>query len=271
MYIRMTEVVNNNRFWLIAILSLHCGTDEVDVTDRTSGPLPLHLMIQPADLTSAIGDSPVRVILEPWGFAHVTTALTQEIRTLISAESAGESVPIFTEIEIDNAADSPDPEANADYPTSILITPSNGAWPVEWVELRVGPLPETVVTPGVPAAETEVLSRFSIPSRPTLVALEICPKTEGIIRVLTRFSESLDSASVESNLAIEHGGAPCRFIREGVSVSTLTHECSGAGLEEAFRLKMNERLMGESGLMVTTYEGAKSVDVMYPFRGRVEG
>ncbi len=220
------------------------------------------LQMQPGDLASNIADTPVRVILLPWGpSSYVTSALVQEVTTMISAESNGSEVLLDVELEIDNALDSPNRESNPGSPTSLLIRPRDDEWPASWVRLSVGPLSPSLNPIAVRTVNGYAVSRFSVDSRPAIRGFELCPKPGQVLRVLVHFSEDVDFESAKGFITVSQDGASCDVLPEVESTRSTTVECNGFALDRPISFEMLAGMRAASGLAIETHDGNDSVSV----------
>lgn len=246
-----------------ALLTLALGcADEPQRDLRSGGQSSVLLQIQPSDLASNIADTPVRVILMPWGSSsYVTTALVQQVSTMISAESNGSEVLLDVELEIDNALDSPNRESSPSDPTSLLIRPRDENWPASWVRLSVGPLSPSLTPSAIRTVNGYAVSRFAVDSRPVIRGFELCPKPGEVLRVLVHFSEEVDFESVRGAITVSQEGASCDVLPEVQSTPSTTLECRAFLFERPFTFEMLAGLRAASGLAVETYDGQDSVRV----------
>lgn len=242
---------------LVCLLLMACSEE----TTTTEGPIDPWVLIltQPADLTSDTGDSPVRVILQPWARGRVTTALIQEVTEMISAESNGRALMLDIELEIDNATDSLNPEADATYPTSLLIRPRETEWPDSWVDLRIGPLSSSLKAIHVRTVDNHVVTRFCTGSRPIIRGIELCPKPDQTLRFMVHFSESVGDEEAERYLLVSQEGASCQVLAQPVDTSSVTYDCHGFALDIEFSFAMLAGMRAASGLQVAAYDGSDSV------------
>ncbi len=244
---------------LVVLVSLVSCSDDSAVSDGTLGPSAILLLTQPGDLTSNHGEAPVRVILQPWIHSYVTTALIQDVRSMISARAQGQELTLSVDVEIDNAVDSPEREAAPGNPTSLLVRPQEGAWPDAWVELRIGPLTEALKPNYQFVVDNYAIARFSTASRPVIRAVELCPKPDGTLRFLVHFSEPVGSAAAEGHVFVSQDGATCMVLGQGVDTPSLTYDCRGFALERDFSFSMLPGMRATSGLEVGVYGGGDTV------------
>ncbi len=244
---------------ILSLSILLACSDDAAVGEPISNPRVL-ILTQPGDLTSGLGNLPVRIILQPWVRSYVTSEMLEEVRTLVFAESEGQRLALEIELEIDNAADSPDPEADANYPSSLLIVPIAGVWPETWVNLRVGPLPEYLNPHYARVVDNHLTTRFTTESRPLIKAFELCPKPTGIIRFMVHFSEPIVDDDADDHLHVSLDGVKCYALPQPANSPTITIECSDIATDRRFSLTMLPGLRSESGVLVTTFDGEDTVE-----------
>lgn len=247
-----------------------------------TGPVVPSLWLQPGDLMTSTGETPIRVTLDAPD-APISTELMASIASVVQLHTFPDlaPVPVTVTTHIPQVFKTPtdNPSKNVPAPTKGTFDPSDRAFvelqpksklPDSWYVLSLTKVPAGVRT--VPwAAPTSPIGaygvRFHTGSRPTLSRVLFCEKGSGATKVVFEFSENVRGmeASTSSQLVSVQQPAlkkACTFVESGPTPSSsrwLHLSCSDFSLAEPWEIILNPGLASPSGDALATFAGAKSV------------
>lgn len=239
---------------------------------------PPALWLQPTDLMTSTGETPIRILLDNSG-APVDSALLDtvaaaaELRTYPGLAPVSVTSKTFNPAPITTPADTPTkggaPSAptgsGTNQPAYVELTPT-AALKDSWYVLSLKSIPAGVRTapwsaPTPPVGAYAV--RFHTGSHPVLSRVLLCRKAPGVHRAVFEFSENVQATSVAVDLAarVEQPGAgkACAYANSGPlaasSMRWLDANCTGFAEAAPWRISLAPGLTAPGGEPVRTFNG----------------
>ncbi len=256
---------------------------------RTAGPTPPPpvVWLEPGDLLTSTGQTPIRAWLDNQGDPVPESLLAEVARELqlsaypslepVSFDVLAQNVPpvtIATNIPEKGGSRAGVPQSNdRERPGErayVELRPKNPL-AESWYVLALNKIPSGVrvapwSAPSPPIGAYAV--RFHTGSHPVLVRAVFCEKSAGNFRSVVEFSEnvSVTSGGVESVISVEQPASKtkCAYAGAGpvpsASMRWIDQDCYGASKSDPWRLIVRPGLGSSTGSAVTTFGGATSVD-----------
>lgn len=240
------------------------------------------LWLQPADLMTSTGDTPIQILLDNGGRPVATGVLST-----LAASAELRSYPDMKLVPVDivphNTSELILPD---DHPTKgttppNLVPPSplehafielrpKSRLPESWYVLSLSKVPSEVRA--VPWAAAKPLAgvyavRFHTGSHPVVKRLLVCDKGAGATKVVYELSENVQaSAGVNDGASLfsaRQEKARCGAVTAGPATSStrwLQVSCENVDPAEPWKVRLGAGLVSRSGVPLTTFSGASTLE-----------
>lgn len=265
---RLPETIGGNQKsqGVNAAQSSASKSDDQKMKGETPDVAPPVVQIEPGDMTSMIGDTPLRVTVYS-GPGPIGKILLEPIANQLRLveTSCGKVVAFATKIRPSDGFAYSEQGYPSSVPGVIEVTPSSSLAAENWYELQVLSLP-TGVVPGKRGMHKleggGVSARFSRGSHPTPSTVRRCEKSDGVVTMYVDFSEKVslgDDAKSKVQLENELIPGACEMDARAHSVARSVHfKCqAGSGKGGKFRISVAPTLGSPSGGMLATIGGAR--------------